>query len=453
MKHSDLIIAKWIALTKEAEIAGEIIESNFPSFTGPNKMITRPMDSRVSLRIPKGFITLSAEPAAAVSEFGSELSRFKKLEELYEEIMKTVNGFHLETSDGDRGPVFTPAHPKKASPIPEEDEEERDEDIRSRSPSIRLRTRDRNDRLTAMRKTPSSRYNVLKYNYGGYIPYDIDKKKKKKVEVFTPSDYTDYLRTRTCDFIMDLWVDREKDEEEMRKVLEEQDNGMWNAGTLDYMEEIQQPRISQEENEFEPIKAASNGHKSPSQLPSNGHDTNNAEHVSSVSPKPSPLPPKKQQSMPLVGTGLDIHEAQNHLESLWIALKMPVDQKVDMAIKYGSAKFALKLQTAIELWETARNYITDRENLLKEIEQLEIVASDPQRFFKKGYDGSSEARLVESRHREEYLRKLHYFEARRHDVTSMIKSKSTRSSHIKLKRAAEKIEIGVARSRSMLYKP
>jgi hypothetical protein len=27
----------------------------------------------MSLRIPKGFITLSAEPAAAVSEFGSEV--------------------------------------------------------------------------------------------------------------------------------------------------------------------------------------------------------------------------------------------------------------------------------------------------------------------------------------------------------------------------------------------
>jgi hypothetical protein len=42
---------------------------------------------------------------------------------------------------------------------------------------------------------------------------------------------------------------------------------------------------------------------------------------------------------------LDITKAQQELESLWMTLKMPVDQKMDMAIKYGSFKFAPKLET------------------------------------------------------------------------------------------------------------
>jgi hypothetical protein len=148
------------------------------------------------------------------------------------------------------------------------------------SPEVRLNTRGRggitvspdeflNNRVAAMRKTPSSRYNVFKYNYGGYIPFDFEHKKKKKKEIFCFEDYLDYLRSRTCDFIMDLLVDREEDERAMQKELEIQRNiqtaeemrmqreaekearkerirklttferGLWNAGTLEYMTEIQ----------------------------------------------------------------------------------------------------------------------------------------------------------------------------------------------------------------------
>ncbi|KAJ3102504.1 Coiled-coil domain-containing protein 87 [Phlyctochytrium planicorne] len=460
--HKETLAFDYAAMdTLEQEILGKNIDNVFSSFSGPNKMLTRPMESRVSLRVPKGFITLSAEPAAAVSEFGSEvdsklinslgnisktlqidsqyldekLSRFKEVEELYEEIMKTH---------------------QPASPLPEEEDEEFDAVM---SPSIRLRTRDRSgiivspddfikDRAAAMRKAPSSRYHVLKYNYGGYIPYDIDKKKKKKVEVFNPSDYIDYLRTRTCDFIMDLLVDREKDDETMRKLLEEQErlrsleeenrriqeererkkdrvrhmteykDGLWNAGTLDYMQEVQDPdvdTIAIDAVHNKGLKPDSRGSspsrsKSPSNRRSKSADRTNDDSHSQIK--------KLEESN---NANLDILEAQHHLERLWVSLKMPVDQKLDMAIKYGSAKFSQKLKTAIELWETAQNYIMDREALLKEIEHFEHFASDPQRFFKKGYEGSSEARMQESKSREEYLRKLHYLEARLQDIISMIK--------------------------------
>ncbi|KAJ3135022.1 hypothetical protein HK101_004285, partial [Irineochytrium annulatum] len=215
----------------------------------------RSMASRVSLRVPKGFITLSAEPASAVSEFGSEvdskllnsldekLTSFKEVEELYEEIMKTVNGSHLETDEdimeglGCPAAPYDPKIPLSASfqgiIIPTfsrpttTDEEETAELLAQQAaaaaatgrftPSIRLNTRGHSagaasvtaddftlDRQAAMRRTISSRYNVLRYNYGGYIPYDIDRKQKKRREVFCTEDYVGYLRTRTCDFVMDL---------------------------------------------------------------------------------------------------------------------------------------------------------------------------------------------------------------------------------------------------------
>ena len=55
---------------------------------------------------------------------------------------------------------------------------------------------------------------------------------------------------------------------------------------------------------------------------------------------------------------------------------MPVDQKLDMAIKYGSHKFA-KIDQAIELWGNVSELILEREMLLHDIEQFEMTASDP----------------------------------------------------------------------------
>ncbi|KAJ3115662.1 Myosin regulatory light chain 12B [Phlyctochytrium bullatum] len=461
-----------------------------PEFIGPDDFISRPFQSRVSQRVPKGFITLSAEPAAAVSEFGSEvdsklinsldekLSRFKEVEELYDEIMKTLNGFHLETSDESNDfcgclaapydpkiplspafqglviPAFTPNTQAKVNQAMEEEALRANEDFnRASSPTIRMRTRDRqlvtvtpdefiNDREAAMRKTLSSRYNTFKYNFGGYIPYDIDKKRKKMVEAFNTADYIEFLRTRTCDFIMDLLIDREKDEEDMRRMLEEQErirsseeekrrimelkeqnlerirrltefkDGVWNAGTLEYMEEIQE----QEKRKQRHSSLTGIIRQSTPLEKIEGEDEKQDDNLAIEPPTMTKMISFAQEE-----ENLNIIEAQKHLEELWVTLKMPVDQKLDMAIKYGSPKFAQKLKTAIELWETARNYIIDRENLLKEIEKFEVVASDPQRFFRKGYEGSSELRMIESKTREEFLRKLHYLEARLYDVTSLIK--------------------------------
>ncbi|KAJ3407268.1 Coiled-coil domain-containing protein 87 [Chytridiales sp. JEL 0842] len=511
-----------------------------------DKTIIRSLGSRVSIRVPKGFITLSAEPAAAVSEFGSEvdsklldnldekLSRFKEVEELYDEIMKTVVGGHLDAEDDTSNSQSCPAAPYdpkiplsnafqgiSGNIITKSTPDEYDADSEAKklqakrvsTPEVRLNTRARSagvtvspdefstNRAAAMRKTPSSRYNLFKYNFGGYIPYDIDQENKKKKEVFGSDDYLDYLRSRSCDFVMDLLVDREEDQRAMQRALEMQkeienaeeikrrkqeerearqahiaklttfERGLWNAGTLQYISELQQGgfyksvqdiaetngshETSKEEqtvpaeefdnqpNVDEPDKMLST---SPSEPLDEPHPEENQEDdAPSVEQKPAgeasgPLETNvdlsqeaetyllqndKKRVLVRTDSTLDIAQAQTELENLWITLKMPLDQKMDMAIKYGSFKFAPKLEKAINLWKTASDYIIDRENLLIDIESFEIIASKPERFFQKGYDGSSEARLKEAKKRDEFLSRLHYLEARITNVISMIRTELT----------------------------
>jgi hypothetical protein len=68
-------------------------------------------------------------------------------------------------------------------------------------------------------------------------------------------------------------------------------------------------------------------------------------------------------------------DLQVELEKLWSELIMPSDQKMDMAIKYGSHK-ASNLSEAIFLWQPVCALIIKREELLKSIEKFETKASD-----------------------------------------------------------------------------
>ncbi|KAJ3083479.1 Coiled-coil domain-containing protein 87 [Rhizoclosmatium hyalinum] len=226
----------------------------------PDLTISRTMESRVSMRIPKGFINLAAEPASAVSQFGNEvdtkkidildekLSRYKEIEELYSEITKTLTSNHLETDD---------------------------------------------------------------------------------------------------------------DEVEDEKATKQKEN-----------------------RETEEIK---------------------------------------KLKLQRVKSDTDITTAQQQLENLWVALKMPLDQKLDMAIKYGSRKFGGRLELAIKYWKKASDLILSREQILRDIEAFECEASDPDRYFRKGYDGSSEARMQEAKTRDGHLQVLHKMEEQIADIIAMIK--------------------------------
>ncbi|KAJ3027325.1 UNVERIFIED_CONTAM: Coiled-coil domain-containing protein 87 [Siphonaria sp. JEL0065] len=472
----------------------------------PDLTISRTMESRVSLRIPKGFINLSAEPASAVSQFGSEvdtkkidildekLSRYKEIEELYCEITKTLASNHLETDDvviDNTGCPSAPYDPKipltnafkgillsysKPKPVVKEESPEvsETETAAFSTPQIRLTTRKyatsnvdadefSKDRKAAMKKIVSSRYNTFKYNYGGYTPYKAEKKKKKEV-VFTTDDYLDYIRTRTCDFILDLLIDSEEEAKAYQRAMEEEANrkmeegirariqkeeddklerrrrrtlynrGKWNVGALTHMREVQQldkhellndinlDSSSTEEAEEKPATPEVKVMIAPPGI-ARTYEEKEMQYLSEKERQLAEAEAEAIQKHKLqkVKSDTDISGAQQELETLWVALKMPLDQKLDMAIKYGSRKFGSRLELAIKYWKKAADQILAREQVLREIDEFEGEHSNPDRYFKKGYDGSSEARMLEARIRDGHLQTLHSMEEQLADTISMIK--------------------------------
>ena len=59
---------------------------------------------------------------------------------------------------------------------------------------------------------------------------------------------------------------------------------------------------------------------------------------------------------------------------------------------------------AISVWEKATFLILQREAVVAKLESFERMASDPNRFFEKGYRGSSVARLEEAKLRAQFYR-------------------------------------------------
>ncbi|XP_026866912.2 coiled-coil domain-containing protein 87 isoform X2 [Electrophorus electricus] len=93
-------------------------------------------------------------------------------------------------------------------------------------------------------------------------------------------------------------------------------------------------------------------------------------------------------------------QVQARLERIWTTLHLSETQRLDMAIKYSSATHRDRLEEAIVAWEKATNLIQQREKVLLQLEQFEKVASDPNRFFQRGYNGTSAARMEEASSRE-----------------------------------------------------
>ncbi|XP_071373215.1 coiled-coil domain-containing protein 87 [Centroberyx affinis] len=94
-------------------------------------------------------------------------------------------------------------------------------------------------------------------------------------------------------------------------------------------------------------------------------------------------------------------QIQSRLERIWTVLCLPEAHRVDMAIKYSSHTYRNQLEEATAAWECAAYLIQQRERLMARLELFETEASDPSRFFQRGYKGSSAARMEESRKRSE----------------------------------------------------
>ncbi|KAJ3151892.1 Coiled-coil domain-containing protein 87 [Geranomyces michiganensis] len=438
-----------------------------------------------------------------------KLTRFKEVEELYGEIMRTNKRVHLDPMETEEEDSFAcPAAPidpqmlnswlwqglADPSTLPVSTEKALVEAPRviSAGPFIRLRTRDAHsayeetpplhpddfirNRSHAMARTLSSRYNgALRYNYGGYIPGDVDTKGTARIMTEpTVEDYTTFLRGRHTDFVFDLIYHEDELAEKRRKAQEEADRvrkieedmkrleqerkeraeqrrqmlsyerGEWNPKIMDFIAELHDasimPATTPAADEVtEPGSAARTASRqsiarlsvmktptvaeslpqTPQSLqtpfPPGTASTSTSPGTAEAGPQaPVPVQPPRPISV-------DIRQMQEELEILWVRLKMPLDQKLDMAIKYGGHRFGPKLETAIRLWKTASQHIITREELLKEIEAFERTASDPERFFQKGPEGSSAARLKEAKDREDLMRRLHFIEARITDVITNIK--------------------------------
>eukprot|EP00058_Branchiostoma_floridae_P024310 XP_002609800.1 hypothetical protein BRAFLDRAFT_122111 [Branchiostoma floridae] len=112
--------------------------------------------------------------------------------------------------------------------------------------------------------------------------------------------------------------------------------------------------------------------------------------------------------------------AQERLEKVWSDLQMPDGQKLDMAIKYSSDAYIGKLPESIKAWEKATCLILQREAALSHLERFERQASDPNRFFERGYRGSSVARMEESKQRTELLRRLDVLDKKAGDAVKKV---------------------------------
>ncbi|XP_018602638.2 coiled-coil domain-containing protein 87 [Scleropages formosus] len=109
------------------------------------------------------------------------------------------------------------------------------------------------------------------------------------------------------------------------------------------------------------------------------------------------------------GTGaeiLNVEQLQNRLEAIWSSLLFPDSQRLDMAVKYSSPSYQDRLAEAIGSWERTASLIQQREALLSRLELFEREASDPKRFFERGYRGTSIARMDESRHRQKLYKQI-----------------------------------------------
>ncbi|XP_014681266.1 PREDICTED: uncharacterized protein LOC106821108 [Priapulus caudatus] len=95
--------------------------------------------------------------------------------------------------------------------------------------------------------------------------------------------------------------------------------------------------------------------------------------------------------------------ACERLERVWSTLCMTDAQKLDMALKYSSGRYARHLDEAAELWEQSAQLVIDREKVIAKLERFERTASDPARFFNRESSGE---RLREAAYREKLDNRL-----------------------------------------------
>ncbi|KAK3097621.1 hypothetical protein FSP39_011468 [Pinctada imbricata] len=213
--------------------------------------------------------------------------------------------------------------------------------------------------------------------------------------------------------------EREKKIEELKKVKNKFEEGMWNVNTVlmgglgrDPVVEDDDDASSKRQKSADTAKSAKTLHERAAQRHSAKMDKtrdlqqSRASKVTSVTGTLSKLETDRSEE----GTIETQLSPQERLEKVWTALEMPDQLKLDMAIKYSSNEYYIKLYEAIDRWERATDLILKREEFLGKLERFEREASDPNRFFEKGGRGSAVKRLKEAKTRSFFYKRIEHFD-------------------------------------------
>ncbi|KAI8805220.1 hypothetical protein BJ742DRAFT_775396 [Cladochytrium replicatum] len=153
-----------------------------------------------------------------------------------------------------------------------------------------------------------------------------------------------------------------------------------------------------------------------------------------------PVPSNMVQLSPLVRIEslLDIASLQPKLERVWMMWKPPSDQRLSMAIKYGSQRFAPKLQKATDLWEMLAEHVVQREALMEKIEELYIR-------FRSNVEAriQEESSVIKHYFKETITHKgMSYLEKMKHDYTDLtFRLQSRRGGDERRRRCENSVEV------------
>ncbi|KAM4676010.1 LOW QUALITY PROTEIN: coiled-coil domain-containing protein 87 [Discoglossus pictus] len=348
----------------------------------PNKPLLRRADAQASDRIFTDFIEISKYPpvyneftseieTASVKRLDGQLIVGQDLEEVYNELTMNLPKDHLTFEQN----VLTEPFATNVD--------------FSKCVSSSTLTKNKNQRV--INKELDSLASIDKYK-SAEQPLSLDKEDAKICNswhvwwksIINSDDYMKFLSTQDVDYlkvIYHLYSSVSEDEEQARIALmkkqEEQKRkrekkiadlraekqnhipGMWNINSVMLGGLGRDPVLSDEEQDIEKVLE---------------------------------IPLQKQPSMP--------HELyQQRINAVWDILRLSHEQRLDMAIKYCSNEYQGLLEKAIRMWEKTATLVKRREELLAKLEMFEREASDPNRFFQKGYEGTGMARIKECKER------------------------------------------------------
>ncbi|CAG2201817.1 unnamed protein product [Mytilus edulis] len=219
--------------------------------------------------------------------------------------------------------------------------------------------------------------------------------------------------------------ERQKKMQELKKEKTKYEEGMWNVNTVfmgglgkdPHMEEEEDtadkgqksPQTSRSAKTLQERVAARHSAKLQVEKPTRDLSHSRASKVTSMTGTVSKMDTDRSGETTEEGP----LGPQERLEKVWNALEMPDNFRLDMAIKYSSNEYYVKMNEAIERWELATELVQKREDFLGKLEKFERAASDPNRFFEKvssGVKGSSVKRLQEAKQRSFYYKRIDHFD-------------------------------------------